>query len=169
MIFDTAMNTFIQSIEHPTTVVLAKTISSIFDPFVLIVLSLIISFYIYIKSSKIKGVFFGGMMIFTGVLIVVAKEIFKRLRPFEAILPELSYSFPSGHSTMAVVFFGLLIYLFVSKKYRIHTIIISIALIFIIGLSRIYLRVHWLTDVLGGFLLGGIILIIGILILRKIS
>jgi len=166
MICDAVVNAFMVSMEGPMLVAVSKAIAPIFDPIVLIVLSLIIAPYIYMKSSRIKGLFFGGIMILTGGIIFVAKETFQRLRPENALLLELSYSFPSGHATIAVVFFGLLVYLFVNKKYSVHGIVVASLLVILIGLSRLYLRVHWLTDVLGGFVLGGIILAVGIWLAR---
>lgn len=168
MLIDTATNAFMQSMECPFLISVLKVIALIFDPIALVILSLVIAPYIYVKSSKKKGVFFGGVIIFTGAVILVVKEIFGRVRPFNSLVPELGFSFPSGHATIAVVFFGLLVYLFVSKKYKVHGIIVASLLVFFIGLSRVYLRVHWLTDVLGGFVLGGIILFGSILASKKI-
>lgn len=167
MILDVAVNAFMQTIETPVLTVVSKTIAPIFDPIVLIVLSLIIVPYIYIKSSRRNGVLFGITIVITGGLIVALKQTFERMRPLNTLLPELSSSFPSGHATMAVVFFGLLVHLFVSKKYKVHGIIIAGLIVALIGLSRVYLRVHWLTDVLGGFVFGGIILAVSIWAFRK--
>ena len=167
MICDTVVNSFMQSIENPAMVAFSKVLAPIFDPVVLIVLSLIIIPYVYMKSSKRKGILFGGVIIITGGIILAAKETFQRARPMGSLVPEFSYSFPSGHATMAVVFFGLLVYLFVNKKYKVHGIVVASLLMILIGLSRIYLRVHWMTDVLGGFVLGGIILAVGIWAFRK--
>jgi len=169
MICDTVVNTFMQSIENPGMVAFSKMLAPIFDPVVLIIFSLIIMPYIYIKSSKRNGILFGGVMIITGAIILVAKETFQRARPIGSLAPELGFSFPSGHATIAVVFFGLLVYLFVSKKYKVSGIVVASLLVILVGFSRLYLRVHWLTDILGGFVLGGIILVVSILIFRKIS
>jgi len=151
-----------QSIESSVLVSISKAIAPIFDPVVLIVLSLVVAPYIYMKSSKKNGIIFGAMILITGGIIWVLKQTFGRLRPLEALSTELSYSFPSGHATMAVVFFGILIYLFVSKKYRVWGIVVASLLVLFVGFSRLYLRVHWLTDVLGGFIIGGVILAAGI-------
>jgi undecaprenyl-diphosphatase len=169
MICDTVVHGFMETIETPVLTAVSKMIAPIFDPIVFVVLTLIIAPYIYMKSSKRNGIFFGAMVFIAGGLILALKQIFGRLRPVDGLVQELSHSFPSGHATMAVVFFGLLVYLFASKKYKIRAGVVAGILVLIIGLSRVYLRVHWLTDVLGGFVLGGIILAIGIWILRKSS
>ena len=67
------------------------------------------------------------------------------------------YSFPSGHSMISAAFYGFLIYLIYkkvkNKKLKITLIIVLSILIVSIGISRIYLGVHYTSDVLGGFLL----------------
>ena len=73
---------------------------------------------------------------------------------------EKSYSFPSGHAMISVLFFGSIIYL-VNKHNLKYKKLITFSLstfILLIGISRIYLGVHYLTDVVGGYLLGFIVL-----------
>ena len=87
------------------------------------------------------------------------------------MVSETGYSFPSGHSITSMVFYGYLIYLIYkyvdNKKIKIPLIIVLAILIPLIGLSRIYLGVHYTSDVLCGFLLGWIYLIIFISISNK--
>lgn len=91
------------------------------------------------------------------------KEIFERPRPDEALrlVTEAGYSFPSGHSMTGLVFYGLLAYLLCinaqnlqSKKRAHRTAALFCILILLIGASRIYLGVHYPSDVLGGLSLG---------------
>ena len=100
------------------------------------------------------------------------KRILRRPRPTEfRIVEETGYSFPSGHSITSMVFYGYLVYLTYkyinNKKIKIPLIIFLILLIPTIGLSRIYLGVHYASDVLCGFLLGIIYLILFISISKK--
>ena len=91
-----------------------------------------------------------------------------RPRPGESVAYylEKSYSFPSGHATIAMAFYGFLIYFFVRLEGRLRSsysisLVLSL-LIFLIGFSRIYLGVHYLSDVLGGYLVGGMWLLLAI-------
>ncbi|MBI5793747.1 LssY C-terminal domain-containing protein [Candidatus Uhrbacteria bacterium] len=101
------------------------------------------------------------------VLALMGKFIVARERPEGlAVYAEDSFSFPSGHATVAVVFWGFLAYLvwrtIRNRSVRLNMIFLSTVIILLIGFSRLYLGVHYLSDVLGGYLLGMIWLIIGI-------
>ena len=108
-----------------------------------------------IKNKKI------GLSILTNLAIItilnqLLKRILQRPRPTEyRIIEESGYSFPSGHSMISMAFYGYLIYLiykYVENK-NVKWILISLLsiLICLIGISRIYLGVHYTSDVLGGF------------------
>ncbi|MFD3002242.1 phosphatase PAP2 family protein [Pontibacter toksunensis] len=76
------------------------------------------------------------------------------------------FSFPSGHATTAIALYGLLAY-FLYRRYHTHAkrkllLVLAAILILVIGFSRIYLGVHYVSDVLAGFLLGGLWLLVGI-------
>jgi undecaprenyl-diphosphatase len=101
----------------------------------------------------------------------LGKRIFKVMRPHELSFYQIdNYSFPSGHSAIAVAFYGLLFYFFIRHNYsfKIRITLITAAAVFIllIGFSRLYLCVHYLSDVLAGFLLGGLWLLLSISILE---
>ena len=87
------------------------------------------------------------------------KELFARNRPVNPMVDGITnYSFPSGHAMMGVAFFGLLIWL--AEKYirngfwRWASIALLVFIILLVSFSRIYLRVHYTTDVLAGLCLG---------------
>lgn len=106
------------------------------------------------------------------VLNLVLKSILQRPRPNEyRIINETGYSFPSGHSMISMAFYGFIIYLIyknIKNKYLkwISIILLSI-LILMIGFSRIYLGVHYVSDVLAGFLFSISYLIVYIKIINK--
>ena len=89
----------------------------------------------------------------------LVKAIFARERPqlFDKIALPTDYSFPSGHSMSAMGIYGVIAAVVIALHPRSRTpvLVATIALVAMIGLSRIYLGVHWPSDVLGGFL-GGV-------------
>jgi undecaprenyl-diphosphatase len=94
------------------------------------------------------------------------KIIFQRPRPAAALYEEYSYSFPSGHATIAVAFYGFLAYFLIKNiknlKNKINIFFITLLIIVLIGFSRLYLGVHYFSDVWAGYLVGTIWLIISI-------
>lgn len=109
-----------------------------------------------------------------GVTLInqVIKHIVRRPRPnVLRLVEEDGYSFPSGHSMVSMAFYGIIIYLVyknVTNKYLKWTLIALLSLLILsIGFSRIYVGVHYFTDVVGGFLLGLAYLIIYINIYNK--
>ena len=132
---------------------IAKFITNFGGAIFLIVLT--ITLFILIKNKKIGLSIFSNLVIIT-ILNQLLKRILQRPRPTEyRIIEETGYSFPSGHSMVSMAFYGYLIYLiykYVKNKYIkwISIVLLSI-LICSIGVSRIYLGVHYTSDVLGGF------------------
>jgi len=100
------------------------------------------------------------------VFTVIGKHIFHRPRPTVAVYFENSFSFPSGHATIAMAFYGFLAYILIKNsknwKFKINTFFITVMVILLIGFSRLYLGVHYISDVWGGYLVGAIWFIIGI-------
>jgi undecaprenyl-diphosphatase len=103
-----------------------------------------------------------GSQIFT----LTGKFIFHRARPGAAIYPENSFSFPSGHASIAIAVYGFFTYLLIKNlhqwKRKIDVFFIGMILIMLIGFSRLYLGVHYVSDIWGGYLTGSIWLIIAI-------
>ena len=148
---------------------IVKVITNITSPIMVIITLLIL--VLAIKDKKIKISLVINLL---GITIInnLIKVIIARPRPeINKLVTETGYSFPSGHSITSMVFYGYLVYLTYkyinNKKIKIPLIIFLILLIPTIGLSRIYLGVHYASDVLCGFLLGTIYLILFILISKK--
>jgi len=103
-----------------------------------------------------------GSEIFTSI----GKFVFHRARPDVAVYSENSFSFPSGHATSAIAFYGFLTYMLIrnakSWKNKINVFFASFIIILLIGFSRLYLGVHYVSDVWGGYLVGAIWLIIAL-------
>ena len=118
-----------------------------------------IDWFIYHLVQNLKCDFmtsFFHLLIIQGMNRII-KALVKRPRPPQIyhLVKETNYSFPSGHSMSAMIGYGLLV-LEVQKsslKYKKVIEIFLMMMIFLIGLSRIYLGVHYFSDVIGGFLL----------------
>lgn len=148
---------------------IAKFITNFGGATFLIVLT--IALFIVIKNKKIGVSIFSNLVIVT-ILNQLLKGILQRPRPTEyRIIEETGYSFPSGHSMISMAFYGYLIYLiykYVKNKYIKWTSIVVLSLLICtIGISRIYLGVHYTSDVLGGFLISISYLVIFISAVNK--
>ena len=134
---------------------IAKIITNLGGAISLISITIIL--LVVLKNKKIGIAVMINLLIST-VLNIILKNVVQRPRPNEfRLITETGYSFPSGHSMVSMAFYGYLIYLVyqnMKNKYLKWFLIITLAiLIILIGISRIYLGVHYTTDVLGGFLI----------------
>lgn len=171
MTLDTATNQFFQSIQTSALTSFSKFIAIITEPFSLLILALIISTYFYLNKQKTSALLLALASITTALIIKILKSIFQFPRPTNALIQETSYSFPSGHTTFASLFFILVAYLLTKNskiKIKITAFLISTLIVLIIAFTRLYLRVHWLTDIIGGLIIGTIILTITIIIHKKL-
>ena len=141
---------------------LSILIDVIFDLISMIIISILLSVFLLRRYCKKFALFFSMTILVDALVLLVLKEIIMRPRPLNGIISKTDFSFPSGHTADAVVFFGFLTYLIMhkseSRAIKGITISISSFMILLIGFSRIYLNAHWLTDVIGGFALGLFIL-----------
>ncbi|PTW02236.1 MULTISPECIES: LssY C-terminal domain-containing protein [Halanaerobium] len=126
--------------------------------------SIILILWLWNKKSYIIPILISitGSVLFT----YIGKLLFHRPRPVVAIYQESSFSFPSGHATISVAFYGFLTYFLVKEisswKNKINIFFTGLILIIAIGFSRLYLGVHFLSDVWAGYLVGALWLIIAI-------
>lgn len=91
-------------------------------------------------------------------LLYSLKDVFKRIRPLDPLVQKLNgFSFPSGHSFSAFTFFGLLIYILWKRKVNVNVRWVATIFFFLfacaIAFSRVYLHLHYASDVIAGFLL----------------
>ena len=153
--FDVASYNMVSKIISDKITPIAKVITRFGNAETLIFITIVL--VIYIKDKKVR-IAIPVNLFCASILNFTLKNIVQRPRPNEfRIIDQSGYSFPSGHSMVSMAFYGFLVYLIfknVKNKYiKILLIFILASIIFMIGLSRIYLGVHYTSDVLGGFLL----------------
>ncbi|MGZ3923467.1 MAG: phosphatase PAP2 family protein [Flavisolibacter sp.] len=134
----------------------------------------LIAYFLFIKKHKWYSIKIPAIALSSLGLMFLLKGLFDRERPSVPLLFHAKgLSFPSGHALMSVTFYGLLIYMvFKSVKNRAlkWTLIgLLIVLIMIIGMSRVYLRVHYATDVIAGYCIGFLWLVFTVWMLNKIE
>ncbi len=119
---------------------------------------IVVSFFlIFILKSNKQRIFLFLDLIGSGLIINITKNIFLRERPIIGQNLLADYSFPSGHTFIAITFYGFLLYLVMKDKQSNYKKLkegVLLFLIITIPLSRLILGVHYLTDVLGGITLG---------------
>ena len=153
--FDNAIYNLISKIINEPLTIILKIITTIGSAYVIIPVCIISIIYFWKKKEanyivvNLITIFFSNQLL---------KRIVERPRPEGfRIVEELGFSFPSGHSMVSMAFYGFFIYLIYKKVKNKYTKWISISLITIlillIGISRIYLGVHYASDVIAGFLL----------------
>jgi membrane-associated phospholipid phosphatase len=160
----------IEQLRNSTLDIFFLFLSNLASGYFIIVSFLILAFFLVRKKMK-KAAFTAFLtLVGSGLFIWILKNFFSRSRPFGCLSEQDCFSFPSGHATMAFYFYGMLLNLITRfLKFRKRTVFILglffAFLVFLIAASRIYLGYHFLTDILGGFLLGGVFLLLAALII----
>jgi membrane-associated phospholipid phosphatase len=173
--FDTRVFNFLATHVSDTKTDLIEFITFLGNHNFLIPANLVlIAYFLFIKkhkwySIKIPVVALGGLTV-----MLLLKFIFSRPRPLIPLLePVKGFSFPSGHAMMSFSFYGLLIFLVYENVRNLYLrwslIVLLLVLIFAIGFSRVYLRVHYASDVIAGFAVGFIWIVLSIYIIRRIE
>ena len=141
--------------------VCSNVVTSLASSQAIIIITLILIFLLNTNHQRIFVII--NTLISAGV-IILSKNIFLRERPLIGSEILSSYSFPSGHSLIATTYYGFLIYLLRRSKckeeYKVIGTTFLTTLIVLICLSRLILNVHYLTDVVGGVILGLVILLV---------
>lgn len=133
----------------------------------------LIFYFLLFKKRSWVSIRIASIALSSLALMFILKYLFKRKRPPYPLQAAKGLSFPSGHAIMSVTFYGLLIYLIKqtvkNKKIKLPLIISLIALIQMIGISRVYLRVHYASDIAVGYITGGLWLLISLDVLKQIE
>jgi membrane-associated phospholipid phosphatase len=171
---DVAVNLWIPSIQSDAFTFLAKGIAVVFDTTSLVIISLLISGVLFLKNYKAQGLLLLAAMGGEALIVSALKIIEHVARPTNGIfLDTANFSYPSGHSAGVVVFAGVLAYFawrhWQSMRSRSLIGVGLGAVVGIVGFDRLYLNVHWLSDVLGGWLLGAFWLSFAVLVFRRLQ
>jgi len=166
ILFDLPVTHFFQSFQPAWLTLFMQGISVIGDTMAYFLLVPVVALFLYLRRRRFESLTLvlamTGNVIQWGLKLLVARP-----RPSAELVKVLqdgnhTLSFPSGHTLAAIIFYGLLAYFAVTlprfphKKLVIWTCVIMTILM---GISRIYLGAHWLSDVLAGYVLGGIWLV----------
>jgi len=135
---------------------------------------ILVAYFLFIKKHRWYSIKIPVVALSSLILMFSLKYLFRRSRPLTPLLEQArGYSFPSGHALVSFTFYGLLIYLTwlnVKNVWLKWFMITGLALlIFAIGLSRVYLRVHYASDVIAGYCVGCMWLLLSLWILGKIE
>jgi undecaprenyl-diphosphatase len=159
--FDDTVMSFIQSFESPSLTWVMKFFTWIGSGTVITVLS-ILTLFILAKVFKYRSELILFVVVVAGasILDLILKSLFHRARPsLHRLIEARGFSFPSGHSMEAVAFYGILSFLLwrhIPNSFaRGFLLFLSTIMILAIGISRIYLGVHYPSDIIGGYFASG--------------
>lgn len=165
---DVRVENLLYSFRHLGLIKFFLWVTTLANVRVIIVFAAVLSLILWIRKRKEFILPFWVTLTGSTLFYTVTKLIIHRPRPELAYYVERGFSFPSGHSTIAVAFYGFVAYILFRRKrhwkMKANIVFWGLLTILTIGFSRIYLSVHYLSDVIGGFMMGALWLIIGIII-----
>jgi undecaprenyl-diphosphatase len=171
---DLKITNFLRGLESQWLTYLMRALSFIGSWMVLAPVVAVGFFWLLARGSRREALIFAGVVGGASLLNVYLKLVFQRPRPSPlwALAEEASFSFPSGHSVAAFAFYGVIAYL-IFRRLKSRTgrsAVICTALVFILGMgaSRVYLGVHYPSDVVAGYLVGFIWLATVVLASRRL-
>lgn len=145
---------------------LARLVSLAADPIGSAVVALGAAVFLYLRTKdKLIAAYVLGAAALGGVAILVAKHLVDRQRPPTAtqLVLETNGSFPSGHLTSAILVYGTIALVLVVRlgARPVRTAVVTGLLVLLVAIDRLYLGVHWFSDLVGATLLGGALLALG--------
>lgn len=170
---DQSINSKMIFLTNPQLTKVMIVTTNIISPPVLLILSIVISIILVYKKRRHNTILLLITMVTGSLLVSLIKIAIKRTRPENALIEVSGYSFPSGHAVIATLFFSLLLYLFKNdikntiSKYCFIT--VNLLLVLVVGFSRIYLHVHWFSDVVIGYIIGLLWIVLSVIIFNKIT
>ena len=167
---DNEVYEFIYASESFITTSILLGATKIGEVWAMVCLSLMLVAYLMLKRYKIEALFFVITMSLSGILNPLLKNIFDLERPTLLRLIDISgFSFPSGHAMSSTSFFGSAMYIAqrrASGSTKGVIIGLCAALILLISISRVYLGVHYPTDIIAGIIGGAFCIVLSTLVLK---
>lgn len=159
-VYDHLFTEFVRSVAGPIFDDLMLRLTDLGSATVLLFLTLLALMIFFVQDRRLEGATLLVCVAGSGVLNRGLKLVFARERPdLFNLLSETGYSFPSGHSMASICVYGFLAYIIwrnLDRLYwRLLLLSIAITVVAAVGISRIYLGVHYPTDVAAGFIAGG--------------
>jgi undecaprenyl-diphosphatase len=133
----------------------------------------LIAYFIFVRRKSWYSIRIASVALSSLVIMLLLKKIFNRNRPDNPLQQALGKSFPSGHALMSLTFYGLLVYIIHKTVHNVPlrwTLTIPlVGFVQLIGLSRVYLRNHYPSDIVAGNVTGLAWLIISLKLMDKIE
>lgn len=168
--FDKTILLWIHQFSNPTWDTIMLNITKLGNPMMMVTITIITFGILWWKRYRQEAKIFGLHALGGAILSYGLKLAFNKSRPqlWEQLINETSFSYPSGHALGSMVIYGFLAYLLSSHYAKFAKIIYTCAAILIaaIGLSRLYLGVHWPTDVIAGYGIGYLWVMFSIIMLK---
>ena len=156
---DVQVNLWTTTIHTNTATIVAKSVHYAFDTIVLATTTIVIAGLLLIKGRKTQSLLLIAAVGGNALLVAAIKTITQVIRPENQLIHDASFAYPSGHCAGTIIFVGLLTY-YTWIKYgnrqraKITVLTIFSLIVAFVSFDRIYLNIHWLSDVIGGCLLG---------------
>lgn len=164
-----AVNLWFVTVHNNAFTAVAIVVANGFDTTSLLPLSFVVgAVFFVVKKRRYALLLVGGMSVDAAVLLVLKTLIYSP-RPLNGLVVEASNSFPSGHTTSTVILFGFFTFIawqtWKSRTAKIVSGALYLTIVSLVGITRLYLDVHWLTDVIGGYFLGSFLAVLCISLL----
>jgi len=152
------VNSWAVSIQSDSITEIAKVIHYVFSTTPLVAITLSVAAYLFYRRHRNDALFLVAATLGVLLIVSVVKWAIHSPRPLNWIIQVSGFSYPSGHIVNTVVLLGALTYLiwqhFKSRNVKILSGILFVLISLLVGFDRIYLNVHWFSDVLGAYSLG---------------
>lgn len=144
--------------------------TNIGGPLVAATIALCVGLYLAYKREVVRFLILGGSMVGSAALAFMIKSLIERPRPqlWEHLVPETGFSFISGHATMSMALAAAIVAILWRTKWRWPAIIAGVIYAGWVGFSRLYLGVHYPTDILGGWVVASAWVLVVTLTIRLV-